>query len=119
LVEMVRRITAAALILLAACGGRVRLFEGSTKALNYAQYCSLEEGMQADAILRAFGPPGDVREEDGKVRGLAYPCEDSSGKVLQLRMAFNADAKLEKWVLKDPKAPEPSAPPAPAPRAAS
>lgn len=117
---MVRRITAAALILLAACGGKVRLFEGSQKALNYAQYCSLEEGMAAEDILRAFGPAGDVREEDGKVRGLAYPCEDASGKVLQLRMVFSPDARLEKWVLRDPKAPlEPSAPPAPEPHAAS
>lgn len=68
--------------------------------------------MTAQAILNAFGPAGNVFEQDGKVRGLTYPCEDASGQVLQLRMVFSPDERLEKWVLRDPKAPEPMAPPA-------
>jgi hypothetical protein len=112
LVEMVGRITAAALILVAACGGRSIL--GSGKALSYAQYRSLEAGTEARAILNAFGPAGNVFEQDGKVRGLSYACEDPAGQVLQLRMVFSADEKLEKWVLRDPKAPEPAAPAEPA-----
>lgn len=111
LVEMVRRITAAALILLAACGGSSRLFEGSQKALSYAQYRSLGEGMTAQAILNAFGAAGNVLEQDGKVRGLTYACEDASGQVLQLRMVFSSAERLENWVLRDPKAPEPAAAP--------
>ena len=66
--------------------------------------------MTAKAILNAFGPARDVLEQDGKVRGLTYPCEDASGQVLALRMVFSADEKLEKWVLRDPKAPEPAKP---------
>jgi hypothetical protein len=106
LVEMVRRITAAALILVAGCGGR-SILGGSGKSLSYAQYRSLEAGMAAEDIVSAFGAAGNVLEQDGKVRGLSYPCEDASGQVLQLRMVFSTDGKLEKWVLRDPKAPEP------------
>jgi hypothetical protein len=105
---MERRITAAALILLAGCGGKT-ILGGSDKALSYAQYRSLGEGMTAQAILNAFGPAGNVLEQDGKVRGLTYACEDASGQVLQLRMVFSADERLEKWVLRDPKAAEPAA----------
>jgi len=108
---MARRITAAALILFAACGGRTRIFQGSEKPLSYAQYCSLEQGMGADAVQKAFGSADNVFQEDGKVRGLTYACEDASGKVLQLRMVFADDGQLQKWVLKDPKAPEPAEPP--------
>jgi hypothetical protein len=108
---MVRRITAAALILVAACGGK-SLLSGSSKALNYAQYRSLERGVTAQVILSAFGPAGNVLEKDGKVRGLAYPCEDASGQVHQLRMVFTDEERLENWVLGDAKATEPA--PAPA-----
>jgi hypothetical protein len=113
---MVRRITPCALILLAGCAGGPIL--GGGRALSYAQYASLEENMTAEAILKAFGPADDVRQEDGKVRGLTYACEDESGKVLQLRMAFSAEGRLQKWVLRDPRAPEP-APATPPGRAAS
>ena len=104
---MVRRITAAALILLAGCGGKIRLLGGPEKALSYAQYRSLGEGMTAQAILNAFGPAKGVLEQDGNFRGLTYPCEDASGRVVELRMVFSADERLEKWVLRDPQAPEP------------
>lgn len=65
--------------------------------------------MQAEAIQKAFGPPGNVFEQDGKVRGLAYACEDASGQVLQLRMVFAEDGGLDSWVLGDKKAAEPAA----------
>ena len=120
---MKRRITAASLILAAACAGTGSIFRGPS--LSYAQYCSLEKGMRVETIRKGLGPGGDVLETDGKVRGLAYPCEDAEGKVLQLRMVFSEDGRLEKWVLKDPKAPaseepkgntaeEPGTPPKPA-----
>ena len=73
--------------------------------------------MTAQAILSAFGPAGNVFEQDGKVRGLTYACEDASGQVQQLRMVFSADQRLEKWVLRDPKAPEAAAAPSAAPPA--
>ena len=107
---MVRRITAASLILVAACGGK-SVFSGSSKALSYAQYKSLEKGTSAEAIQNAFGAAGNAFEKDGKIRGLAYPCEDAAGQVLQLRMVFTADEKLDNWVLGDAKTTEPPAPP--------
>ncbi len=67
--------------------------------------------MAAQAILNAFGSAGNALERDGKVRGLTYRCEDASGQVLELRMVFTADEKLENWVLGDPKAPQPAPPP--------
>jgi len=61
--------------------------------------------MRVETIRKGFGPGGDVLETDGVVRGLAYPCEDADGRVLQLRMVFSAEGRLENWALKDPSAP--------------
>jgi hypothetical protein len=72
---------------------------GKPDALSYAQYHSLEKGMTAAAILKAFGPPAHTLEQDGKVRGLTYFCEDAAGKAQQLRMVFDGDGRLEKWAL--------------------
>jgi len=105
---MDRRITAAALIALAGCGGGgvLRVFEGRPEGLNYAQYRSLEEGMAAAAIQRAFGRPVDVLESEGTVRGLTYRCEDADGRPAELRMVFDDQGNLAKWALRDPGAPE-------------
>jgi len=111
---MVRRITALAPILLAGCSGS-GLFVGSEKALSYAQYRSLSEGTTAQAILNAFGAAKGSLQQDGKYRGLTYACDDASGKVVELRMVFSADERLEKWVLRDPKGSEPAPTPPPVP----
>ena len=94
---MARRITALTLILGAACGSQLRI--GGGNPLSYAQYMSLEKGMHAGAIVRAFGKPAHSLEQDGKVRGLTYSCEDATGKVEQLRMVFTAEQRLDRWVL--------------------
>ncbi|MHC4548230.1 MAG: hypothetical protein ACYTEZ_05575 [Planctomycetota bacterium] len=107
---MVGRITAATLILLAGCKGSPLLNPfPSGKALSYSQYHSLERGMRAQAILRAFGTPAHTLEQDGKVRGLTYPCENSAGRVMQLRMVFDAQERLQQWALKSPDGSEPPA----------
>jgi hypothetical protein len=95
---MARRITAATLILAAACGTQLRI-GGNSNALSYAQHQSLEQGMEARAILRAFGKPQDVLEQDGKVRGLTYACETATGAVESLRMVFSPDERLDRWTL--------------------
>jgi hypothetical protein len=68
--------------------------------------------MTAVAILNAFGPPVDTLEQDGKVRGLTYYCEDAAGNAQQLRMVFDSDGRLENWALKStgatPKREEPA-----------
>ena len=111
---MVGRITAATLILLAAaCSGGSTLFGGGSDSLSYAQYHSLQEGMDARAIMKAFGPPAGTLEQEGKIRGLAYRCQDSTGGVQELRMVFGADEKLEKWALRISRG-EPVAAPQPA-----
>jgi len=102
---MLRRITAATLILLAACGttrigwpaiGGI----GGGETLSYAQYKSLAKGMRARSILDAFGTPADTLERDGLIRGLTYRCEDGTGEVRQLRMVFTIEERLEEWALK-------------------
>ena len=54
------------------------------------------------AIVNAFGKPAHTLEQDGKVRGLTYRCEDATGAVRQLRMVFSADERLEQWALVAP-----------------
>ncbi|MHC4930957.1 MAG: hypothetical protein ACYTGV_02035 [Planctomycetota bacterium] len=98
---MARSITAAALILLLpACSGSSSPLTGRKNSLNYAQYHSLEAGLRAKSILRAFGKPYDLLEKNGKVRGLTYWCEDANGDVVELRMVFNEAERLQHWVLK-------------------
>ena len=95
-----RRITAASLILLAAgCGNPFK----ARGTVSYAQYNALEKGMKSEAVLNALGPPDDVMEADGKVRGMSYLCEDGSGKVVGLRLVFDKDGGLEKWTLRSEK----------------
>ncbi|MHC4134932.1 MAG: hypothetical protein ACYS0K_08110 [Planctomycetota bacterium] len=100
---MVRRITAVTLILLAGCkGGSGFLGSKPRNALSYSQYHSLEQGMRAKAILKAFGDPVHALEQEGKVRGLTYFCENATGQVMQLRMVFDAKEGLTQWALKSP-----------------
>jgi len=101
-----------ALIVAAGCGS---LKLGSSGALSYAQGQSLSAGMEAKAILAAFGRPSNSMEQDGKIRGLTYPCEDFSGQVHELRMVFDPDERLERWTLRGAQGPAPAPePPAPA-----
>jgi len=100
--SMARSITAATLILAAACsrgaaGPRIEIGGGGT--LSYAQYQSLEQGMEAQAVLKAFGRPADILEQDGVVRGLTYRCEDAVGQARQLRMVFTEQGTLDRWAL--------------------
>jgi hypothetical protein len=117
---MARSITAAALILLLpACGGGGSILTGRKNSLNYAQYHSLESGLRAKSILKAFGRPYDMLEKDGKVRGLTYWCEDATGRVVELRMVFNEAERLEHWALMGETSVEPPAEKAPPPKEAS
>jgi len=114
---MLRRITAVTLILLSGCGGTSGWLGSSPKnALSYSQYHSLEQGMRAKAILKAFGDPVHALEQDGKVRGLTYLCENATGQAVELRMVFDAQEGLQKWALQSPEGTKAeSAPPASAP----
>jgi hypothetical protein len=114
---MLRRITAVTLILLSGCGGTSGwLGSSSRNALSYSQYHSLERGMRAKAILKAFGDPVRALEQEGKVRGLTYSCENANGQVVELRMVFDAEEWLKQWVLRDPESAKAgSVPPASAP----
>jgi len=99
-----------ALIVAVGCGS---LKLGSSGALSYAQGQSLSAGMEAKAILAAFGRPTNTLEQDGKIRGLTYPCEDFSGQVHELRMVFDQEEKLERWTLRGAQGPAPAPEPAP------
>jgi len=113
---MLRRITAVTLILLSGCGGTSGWRGSNSKnALSYSQYHSLEKGMRAQAILKAFGDPVHALEQDGKVRGLTYSCENATGQVVELRMVFDAEEGLKQWALRNPEGAK--AEPAPAARA--
>jgi hypothetical protein len=90
-----RSIPVATLLLVAACG----TFKGSV--LSYAQYQSLEKGMTAKAVISAFGEADDLMEHEGKITGLTYRCENANGKKGVLRLGFDKNGKLTKWVLKD------------------
>ena len=91
------------LILLAGCkGGSGWMGSRPRNTLSYSQYHSLEQGMRASAILKAFGDPVDALEQDGKVRGLTYNCENATGQVMQLRMVFDAEGGLTQWALRSP-----------------
>jgi hypothetical protein len=97
---MARRILLLAAALPAACSGVVRSAPASRPdALSYAQYQSLERGMTAKAIVRAFGPPADTLRRDGRVRGLKYWCENAAGEAVDLRLLFSAEERLEEWRL--------------------
>jgi len=90
--------------LLAGCWGTSRL---GTRArhgpgLNYAQVRSLRGGMGAAEILKAFGPPSDRLVKEGKLRGLTYPCEDSTGRPARLKMVFDVRGRLARWALNRP-----------------
>jgi hypothetical protein len=98
---MLRRITAVTLIFLAGCqGGSGWTGSKPKNLLSYSQYHSLEQGMRAKAILKAFGDPVDTLEQDGKVRGLTYYCENATGQATQLRMVFDAKEGLTQWALR-------------------
>jgi len=98
---MVRRITAVTLILLAGCkSGSGWTGSKPKNLLSYSQYHSLEQGMRAKAILKAFGDPVHTLEQDGKIRGLTYFCENATGQVMQLRMVFDAKEGLTQWALR-------------------
>ncbi|MHC4971842.1 MAG: hypothetical protein ACYTG3_05885 [Planctomycetota bacterium] len=101
---MARRITAVTLIILAGCkGGSGWMGTKPKNTLSYSQYHSLEQGMRAKAVLKAFGDPVHTLEQDGKVRGLTYFCENATGQVMQLRMVFSAEEQLHQWALKSPE----------------
>jgi hypothetical protein len=106
---MARRITAVTLILLLGCkGGSGWMTSKPKNTLSYSQYHSLEQGMRAKAILKAFGDPADALEQDGKMRGLTYFCENATGQVTQLRMVFDPEERLKQWALRSagtPKSP--------------
>lgn len=109
---MVRRITAVTLILLTGCkGGSGWLGSNPKNTLSYSQYHSLEQGMRAKAILKAFGDPIDALEQDGQVRGLTYNCENATGQVMQLRMVFDAEGGLTQWALRNPDGSKAKSPP--------
>lgn len=109
---MVRSITAVTLILLTGCkGGPVWLGSGPENTLSYSQYHSLERGMRASAILKAFGDPTHTLEQDGEVRGLTYACENATGQVMQLRMVFDAKGGLTQWALLTPEGKKAETPP--------
>ncbi len=101
-----RRIAAATLILVLAglsaglSGCKGGLF-GGRDALTYAQYNSLKAGMQAETVRAAFGTPTHVLERDGKVIGLTYPCENSAGKTVSLKLIFSPKGRLQKWALQE------------------
>lgn len=100
---MARRITAVTLILLAGCkGGSGWMGSGTRNTLSYSQYHSLEPGMRARAVLKAFGDPAHTLEQEGKVRGLTYFCENATGQVMQLRMVFDDQEQLQQWALRTP-----------------
>jgi hypothetical protein len=70
--------------------------------------------------MKDFGPAEHVLRREEKVRGLTYPCENASGEIVELRLAFSAEERLERWVMLDPKSPKtqegkPSPEEAPAP----
>jgi len=95
-----RSITATPLLLLlAACSswkGQVDpLGRGKRPVLPYACYQSLEPGMHAREILRKFGPPEDLAEQDGAIRSLVYRCENANGEAGTLRLAFSSQEALE------------------------
>jgi hypothetical protein len=97
---MARRILLLAAALMTACGGVIRSAPGGRPdALSYAQFQSLEPGMTAKAIVGAFGAPADTLRRDGRVRGLKYWCENAAGEVVELRLLFSAEERLEKWRL--------------------
>jgi len=91
-----RRITVATLLLAAACSSL-----GRQGTLSYAQYKSLKKGLDARAVISAFGEAKDVMEHDGLISGLTYRCENANGKAVELRLGFDKNAKLSKWLLKD------------------
>ncbi|MHC4960274.1 MAG: hypothetical protein ACYTGN_18130 [Planctomycetota bacterium] len=93
---MRRSIPVATLLLAAACG---TLGRGSV--LSYAQYQSLTKGLDARAVISAFGEADDLMEHEGKITGLTYRCENANGKTGLLRLGFDKAGKLSKWVLKD------------------
>lgn len=100
------------LILLAGCKGAPGWLGGSPEnTLSYSQYHSLERGMRAKAILKAFGDPAHALEQDGKIRGLTYFCENATGQVMQLRMVFDAEEGLKQWALLSPGKAKAEAPP--------
>ncbi len=103
---MERSITAAALILVAACGTPRASWKRlpTDGPLSYAQLNSLEKGRGATTILKAFGEPKHKLNKDGRIRGLTYPCEDGTGNVQELRMVFSAKERLTKWTLGKPSA---------------
>ena len=93
------------LILLAGCkGGSGWIGSKPKNTLSYSQYHSLERGMRAKAVLKAFGDPAHALEQDGKIRGLTYFCENATGQVMQLRMVFDKDEQLQQWALRTPDA---------------
>jgi len=95
-----RSITAATLILFAACRGGLL---GPKRALTYAQCQSLEKGMRANTVITAFGKPVDILERDGAIRGLSYLCENAAGVAVPLRMVFDDRGRLAEWVLQERK----------------
>ena len=73
-----RRIPVAILILLVGCQGGLL---GKRESVSHMQYRTLEKGMRAAAVIRAFGKPSDVLEKEGRIRGLSYRCQDARGVV--------------------------------------
>jgi hypothetical protein len=66
--------------------------------------------MAAEEIQKAFGPAQDVLRREERIRGLTYPCENATGQVVELRLAFSAEERLERWVMLDPQSPKTRAP---------
>ena len=97
-----RRIASGSLILafatLASCKSG---FLGGRDPLSYAQYNSLQRGVQAAAVRDAFGTPTHVFERDGAVAGFTYPCENSAGVVVPLKLVFTSEGRLDRWALQE------------------
>jgi len=70
-------------------------------ALSYAQYQTLTAGLTLDSIRASFGQGSNPLEREGRIRALTYACEDATGIVVWLKLVFDAEGRLESWVLQE------------------
>ena len=100
---MIRRITAAALILVASCGARPVVSSSGERypdSLSYAQYHTLSAGLSAETVIRTYGQPEAAVRQGDRILGLSYACEDARGEPTELRLLFDRQQRLSRWGLK-------------------
>ena len=102
-----RSIQVGTLLLATACAAHIsKGGKDVPGVLSYAQVQSLKTAIPADDVVRAFGPPTERLQKEGRTLALAYSAENASGEVWELRIALDDAGAISRWTLSPRKTAE-------------